>query len=92
MQTTGGTVTGNLNVSGVLSGDGSGLTNIPGAFKWNEVTGTSQQAQPNNGYMANNAAEVTITLPASPGVTDTIRVTGEVRAAGGSLKIMVKGF
>ena len=77
LPTSGGTVTGALTVNGILSGNGSGLTNLPSSsFPWLEVTGTSQQALTNNGYVANNYGEVTITLPASPNVGDTIRVTG----------------
>jgi ligand-binding sensor protein/phage pi2 protein 07 len=46
------------------------------AFSWVVVTSTSQQAQPNTGYLATNAGEVTITLPAAPNIGDTIRVSG----------------
>lgn len=69
------TVGGDKSFTGILSGNGSGLTNISGTFKWNEVTGTTQQAFANNGYVTNNAAQTTVTLPASPNVGDTIRVT-----------------
>jgi hypothetical protein len=43
---------------------------------WVDVTGTSQQAQSNTGYLADNAARVTITLPGSPAVGDLVRVSG----------------
>lgn len=43
---------------------------------WVNVTGTSQQAASNTGYMANNSAQVTITLPPSPAVGDIIQVSG----------------
>ncbi len=46
-----------------------------GALVWQEVTGTSQQAIPNTGYIANNAAQVTITLPPSPEIGDIVRVS-----------------
>ena len=48
------------------------------SFKWVRVTATSQQAQANRGYMADNASLVTITLPTSAtlAVGDTIRVSG----------------
>jgi hypothetical protein len=46
------------------------------AFTWQNVTGTSQQAAPNTGYIVNNSAQVTITLPASPNVGDIVRVSG----------------
>jgi photosystem II stability/assembly factor-like uncharacterized protein len=49
----------------------------PGAdVNWVDVTGTSQQAQSNTGYLADNPARVTITLPASPAIGDLIRVSG----------------
>jgi len=43
---------------------------------WNEVTGTSQSASVNNGYIANNAALVTITLPATATVGSVVRIIG----------------
>ncbi len=43
---------------------------------WTQVTGTTQQAASNAGYMANNAAQVTITLPAAPAVGDIVAVSG----------------
>jgi len=52
----------NGSFSGSFGGSGAGLTGVPGTFTWQNVTGTSQQAQPNTGYLANNAAQVTITL------------------------------
>ena len=67
---------GNKNFTGILTGNGSGLSNVLGTFRWQVVTGTSQQAQPNNGYAVNNASQVTITLPASPNVGDTVRISG----------------
>ena len=67
----GGTLT-----AGALIGDGSGITNLPGGFQWQVVAGTSQQAQPNKGYVATDANEVTITLPTAPNIGDTIRVSG----------------
>lgn len=53
-----------------------------GGMAWQSVTGTSQQAQSNQGYIANNATQpVTITLPALPRIGDIVRVTGA--SAGG---------
>lgn len=46
----------------------------PSAFTWNEVTGTSASMAVNNGYIANNAGLVTLTLPATAVVGDTIKV------------------
>src|SRR6266566_5607950 len=49
-----------------IFGDGSGLTNVPGTINWQIVSGLSQQALPNTGYLVTNDAQVTITLPESP--------------------------
>ena len=62
-----------LTVAGTIKAD-----NI---FQWEVAAGTTVQAQPNTGYIANNADPVTVTLPASPNVGDTVRVTGS--GAGG---------
>ena len=43
---------------------------------WVDATGTSVTALSNTGYMADNAAQVTITLPASPAVGDLIQING----------------
>lgn len=51
------------------------------SFTWNTVSGTSQAMAVNNGYIANNAGLVTLTLPATAAVGDMIRVTG--KGAGG---------
>lgn len=59
-----------------FSGNGAGLSGVAGALPWVVVSGTSQQAVPNTGYVASNSAEVTVTLPASPAVGDIVRVSG----------------
>ncbi len=51
------------------SGSGTGLT-------WSEVTGTSQAAAINSGYIANNEALVTVTLPATAAVGSLVEVVG----------------
>lgn len=48
---------------------------------WTEVTGTSQSASVDNGYIANNAALVTITLPDTAAVGSVVKVVG--KGAGG---------
>ena len=73
--TTNQSVGGDKTFTGILTGNGSGLTNVPGTFKWNEVTGLTQQAVSNNGYVTSNASQATVTLPASPNVGDTVRIT-----------------
>ena len=72
----------NLNFAGAVSatnftGAGHGLTNVPGAFFWVTVAGTSSQIFPNVGYIAtNNTAPVILTLPLSPSVGDVYKVAG----------------
>ena len=65
-----------VSLSGTFAGNGGGLTNLPSILKWQVVAGTSQPAQPNTGYVANNVALVTITLPTSPAIGDVVRVSG----------------
>ena len=45
-------------------------------ISWINVTSTSVTAAPNTGYLANNSAEVAITLPPTPSVGDIVRVSG----------------
>ena len=52
-----------------------------GGFTWNEVTGTTQTASVNNGYITNNAALVTVTLPNTAVVGSIVRIAG--KGAGG---------
>jgi photosystem II stability/assembly factor-like uncharacterized protein len=59
-----------------FQGNGAGLSNIYATLRWQEVTGTTQQAAPNTGYLANNATQVVITLPSAPAKGDVVRVTG----------------
>jgi photosystem II stability/assembly factor-like uncharacterized protein len=49
----------------------------PGAgITWVDVSGTSAQATSGIGYLANNAAQVTITLPTNPVIGDLVEVSG----------------
>ena len=68
-------VNGTVTATG-FSGNGAGLTNVPGTFVWQVVAGATVAAQPNAGYVANNATQVSITLPASPNIGDIVRVSG----------------
>lgn len=76
-----------LNIIGgngiTTSGSGSTLTiNVNDAgMTWTEVTGTSQAIAVDNGYIANNAGLVTLTLPATAVIGDIIKVDG--KGAGG---------
>jgi hypothetical protein len=66
------------NASGsiTIAGTGSGIG-------WTEVTGTTQAGAADNGYVANNAALVTITLPVTAAFGTVISVIG--KGAGGWL-------
>lgn len=69
------TVGGNKTFTGILSGNGSGLLNVPGTLKWNVSAASSVQLQSNNGYVLTNpSGSTTVTLPASPNVGDVVRV------------------
>lgn len=75
-------ITAGANIS-VTNGAGSVTIASTGAasFSWSEVTGTSQAMAVNKGYIANNVALVTLTLPATAAFGDTVSVIG--KGAGG---------
>lgn len=52
-----------------------------GGITWNEVTGTSQTATVDNGFITNNASLVTITLPTTAVLGSVVRIAGS--GAGG---------
>lgn len=60
------------------SGNTVTITATGAGFKWNNVTGTSATMAPENGYAANNAGLVTLTLPLPGGTQfgNTIAVMG----------------
>lgn len=60
-----------------------GAATVPsgGGFTWNTVSGTSQSAAVNNGYITNNASLVTVTLPSTASVGDIVEIAG--KGAGG---------
>jgi hypothetical protein len=78
---------GNWNIFGgtgiSTSGSGSTLTinATGGGFTWNDITGTSASMVVNNGYLADNAGLVTLTLPATAAQFSAIVVAGH--GAGG---------
>jgi len=60
----------------------SSTNTFPAGFvTWNNVTGTSQSAAVNKGYITNNASLVTVTLPSTAAVGQVVRVAGS--GAGG---------
>lgn len=82
--------TGGRPVNATLTaGAGISITNGAGAITiaatgveaWVEVTGTTQTIAANTNYIANNAAPVVFTLPATAAVGDTFTITG--KGAGG---------
>lgn len=44
---------------------------------WTEITGTTQAMTTNNGYIANNASLVTLTLPSTFAIGDVIEILGK---------------
>ena len=88
---------GKINALGVASGSVSNknyvtINTVTGelgsevmsvSFMWNEVTGTSSAMAVENGYIANNGALVTLTLPATAALGSVIEVCG--KGAGGWL-------
>jgi hypothetical protein len=71
--------------TGVTITNGAGSITINaagGGLTWTVVTGTTQAAAVNNGYIANNAGQVTVTLPATSAVGDVVAVTGINNATG----------
>jgi hypothetical protein len=73
------------NSGDMLRTDGAGVTTwvapSGGALPWTDVTGTAQAMSANNGYSANNAALVTLTLLATSALGDVLEVLG--KGAGG---------
>ena len=53
------------------------ITDVSAGITWNEETGTSATMAVNNGYIANNASLVTLTLPTTAAVGDIVRVAGK---------------
>lgn len=75
------TITGTL---GVTVTNGAGTITISGGgggYTWTEVTGTTQTMAANNGYISNNPALVTLTLPTTAALGTTLSIAG--KGAGG---------
>ncbi len=71
--------------SGIFAGNGANLTNlnvtnlvgiVQGNLNWQLVQTTNQQAQSATDYLAANAAQTTLVLPAAPNVGNTLRISG----------------
>ncbi len=66
--------------TGITITNGAGSITINssgGGLAWTDVTGTSQAMAVNNGYTANNAALVTLTLPATAAYGTVMSVVGK---------------
>lgn len=78
-----GVTTTNTKIVTVNSSTGQvgAVTTIPaangGSLAWTEVTGTTQSAAVMNGYITNNAALVTVTLPSSASVGERVAIVGK---------------
>lgn len=68
-----------VNAKGLITAASNG-SSTPG-ITWTEVTGTSQSAAINSGYITNNAGLVTVTLPSTAAVGSIVEVAG--KGAGG---------
>lgn len=70
--------------TGISISNGAGsitISSTGGGFTWTDVTGTSQAMSVNNGYVADNAGLVTLTLPTTAAIGDTVVIVG--KGAGG---------
>lgn len=74
---TAATLTAGSGISIANAGGSITISGTGGGYSWTEVTGTSQAMAVNNGYIANNAGLVTLTLPATASVGDTVTVQGK---------------
>jgi hypothetical protein len=55
----------------------NGAPGSNGGTSWWNVSGSAVQAQPNSGYItSNDSAPVVVTLPTSPTIGDTLRISG----------------
>jgi hypothetical protein len=70
------TVNGKGLITAASSGSSTGMT-------WNNVSGTSQSAAINNGYITNNVSLCTVTLPSTAAVGSIVAIVGN--GAGGWL-------
>lgn len=70
--------------TGITTSAGAGtltISAVGGGITWTEVTGTSQSAAINSGYIANNAGLVTVTLPSTAALGSVVTIAG--KGAGG---------
>ena len=73
-----------IGANGKILGVTSGLPSwidAPSSISWSEITATTQATAINSGYLANNAALLTFTLPAAAPIGSVIEIVG--KGAGG---------
>lgn len=70
------TLTAGTGIGIANAGNSITISNTGATFTWNDVTGTTDDFVADNGYIANNAGLVTITLPATATVGDSFKITG----------------
>lgn len=71
------TLTAGIGIA-ITNGAGSiSIATTGGGLPWTEVTGTSQAMAVNNGYIANNASLVTLTLPSTAALGSVFTVQGK---------------
>lgn len=76
---TAATLTAGSNIT-ITNGAGSITIAASGggsSFTWNTISGTTQAASVNNGYVVGNASQTTITLPATAAVGDVVSIRGK---------------
>ncbi len=71
-----GTVTGNTSVTFPTSGTLATTSQLTG-LTWNDLSGTTQTAVVNNGYIISNASQTTVTIPATAAVGSVFAVQGK---------------
>lgn len=59
------------------STDQLGTADFPTYMTWSEVTGTTQAAAVNSGYITNNGSLVTVTMPSTAAVGERVSIAGK---------------
>ncbi len=71
------TLTAGTGISVSQSGNDIQIAATGSIMSWNDITGISAAMEPNNGYMADNAALVTLTLPTSASFGTSLMIIGQ---------------
>lgn len=65
-----------VSISGTFSGNGAGVTNVPGVIPTQSVAATSVTAAANQAYLLTNNGFTTVTLPTTANPGDTVTISG----------------